>query len=102
MDANCPKSKTQDYPGYVLLDCNVIHEVACPSPMGQKAEVGINDRNFSLPTRKDFDMAEKDGIREVVPNMKDSFFWTESAGIGAPEVGPVIFNYYGKNGDIGV
>lgn len=49
----------------------------CDSDEGQRAAAGIQSKKFRLPTIQDFDQAEADGIREVLPNMK-FFFWTSS------------------------
>jgi hypothetical protein len=44
--------------------------------------------------------AEKDGIREVVPNMENSFFWSKT--LDHPEWGPKAARYAGMyHGDSG-
>ena len=58
---------------------NVVEEVACQSEEGNRANGGINDLTFSLPTKAQWEKAIADGFVEVVPNrVKLSLFWTAS------------------------
>ena len=43
-----------------------------------RANSGISDKKFGLPTVDEFRKAEADGIREALPNMRDHFFWSAS------------------------
>jgi len=82
----------------VALDSNgkVISESACKSEEGQKASAGIGEKKFGLPTIEEFQDAEKNGVREVLPNMKDYFFWSASLD---PDGTDYARGFYGSGGD---
>jgi hypothetical protein len=54
-------------------NCKVIRQIACVSEEGKRAEDGITDHQFELPTLEQFTLAESDGIREVLPNTNYTF-----------------------------
>lgn len=61
---------------------NVVSETACKSDEGKAANAQLGEKAFGLPTREEFEGAEKNGVREVVPNMIDRiagpWFWSAS------------------------
>lgn len=60
------------------INGKVVSETACGSDEGKVASAGIGEKKFGLPTIEEFQQAEKNGVREVLPNMKDYFFWSAS------------------------
>lgn len=50
----------------------------------------------TLPTLKDFETAEKHGFREVLPNMKDHYYWIDSSVPGAKNIGHMFNGNVGK------
>jgi hypothetical protein len=51
----------------------------------------VNGKHLdALPTLDDFALAESHGFREVLPNMKDDYFWAASSVPGAANVGHVF------------
>ena len=52
----------------------------------------------TLPTRADFERGEANGFREVVPNMKDRWFWSSSV---YPNISYSTYVFYSNHGDIG-
>jgi len=82
----------------IALDSNnnVISETACKSDEGKAANAQIGEKAFGLPTKQEFGQAEKNGVREVVPNMRGRWFWSAS-------VHPAHSYYaFGFLGDFGV
>ena len=71
----------------------VLEETACSSEDGVRANAGRKD--FRLPTLDDFEEAEANGIRQVVPNMKDR--WFRSASLYA-DVRGYARGFSGSNG----
>ena len=71
-----------DYSHYNAVELSatgkVLSEKACASDEGKKASAGIREKSFGLPTIEEFQKAEQDGIREVVPNMYGHWFWSAS------------------------
>jgi hypothetical protein len=61
--------------GYVLY-CNVISETACESADGIRANVGIAERKFGLPRTDEYWTSFEDGILEVLPDIRQGFFWS--------------------------
>jgi hypothetical protein len=53
-------------------------EIKCSGDEGVSSGAGISGKIFRLPTKKEFERAEEDGIRSVLPNMRDHWFWTSS------------------------
>lgn len=51
---------------------------ACSDYSTMNARGNLEYVSFSLPSKADFETAENDGIREVLPNMKDHYFWSSS------------------------
>jgi hypothetical protein len=78
-------------------DNKVVSETACKSDEGKAASAQIGEKSFGLPTRAEFEAAEKNGIREVVPNMRDRWFWSASV---HPENSFVAWYYVGNVGFI--
>jgi hypothetical protein len=81
------------------MKCNVIKESACESEEGKRANAGIGERRFGVPTLEEYEAAEKDGIREVVRNMKYYSFWSASVYSGLPAYGSGNAHSFG--GDLG-
>jgi len=50
----------------------------------------------TLPTLEEFNAAETRGFREVLPNMKDHFYWIDSSVPGAKNIGHVFNGNVGK------
>lgn len=77
-----------------LLDSNTTHynavgmaangkvaqEKACApdSEEAKRANARVSEKSFALPTIEEFEAAEKNGVREVVPNMAGYYFWSAS------------------------
>ena len=66
------------YNAVALSNGKVIRESACKSDEGKAANAQISEKAFGIPKKSEFEMAEKNGIREVVPNMRDELFWSAS------------------------
>ncbi|MBY0471378.1 hypothetical protein K2X30_09445 [bacterium] len=67
------------YEAAVEMDGKTVKkEMACVSKEGKAASAGIQEKAFGLPSIEEFEQAEKDGIREVVPEMGGHFFWSAS------------------------
>ncbi|MBI2606773.1 MAG: DUF1566 domain-containing protein [Deltaproteobacteria bacterium] len=49
---------------------------ACVSSVSRDARGKLLNLKWSLPTKEDYEAAEAHGIREVLPNMKDRWFWS--------------------------
>ena len=69
----------------------------------------VEDKKFSyyeavekfgdrIPTKEEFEEAEKHGFREVLPNMENRWFW--SASVNAGNTGYAYY-FYGRYGYIG-
>jgi hypothetical protein len=84
----------------VALDSTgkVLSEYACKSNEGTRAVAGIGEKKFGLPTINEYAQAEKNGVREVLPNMKDYWFW--SASLDPNNTDSAQF-FVGFNGDSG-
>ncbi len=50
-----------------------------------------------LPSKEDFERGKKNGIREVLPNMKDRYFWSSSV---HPNDSGNAYYFNGIGGDI--
>lgn len=60
------------------VDGNVTEEKACVNEEGKRASAGVTGKSFGLPTIEEFQHAEKDGIREVLPHTLGYAFWSAS------------------------
>ena len=71
-----------DYTHHDAIELNmsgkVIKEKACITEEAKRASARIGDKSFGLPTIKEYEDAESNGIREVLPNMRYSWFWSAS------------------------
>ena len=81
----------------------VTKEIACTSNEGSRANAQISDKSFGLPTRAEFETAEKHGMREVVPNLDPMLspllaFWAAERRVEFP-YGTYYFMW--DNGQIG-
>jgi hypothetical protein len=56
----------------------VVSEKACAGDEAKRANTGLREKTFGLPTIEEFQQAEKDGVREVVPNMSRHWYWSAS------------------------
>jgi hypothetical protein len=54
---------------------DIAEETACASVAGQRANAGILSEKWGLPTDPEFEQAERDGMRQVLPNI-DAWFWS--------------------------
>src|SRR5690606_37115440 len=72
--------KRYSYYNAIALDSKgkVISESACKSDDGKASSANIGEKTFGVPSRAEFFEAEKNGLREVVPNMRDRWFWSYS------------------------
>jgi hypothetical protein len=63
----------------VALDLKgqVSQEKACVGEEGKQAVAGVTGKSFGLPKIEEFEQAEKNGIREALPNM-NHWFWSAS------------------------
>ena len=52
-----------------------------------------------LPSRANFERGEANGFREVLPNMKDHWFWSSSVNPSDPYYGNYFSGNYGDIGD---
>jgi hypothetical protein len=52
-----------------------------------------------LPTKEEFEEAEKHGFREVLQNIKDRWFWSSSV---HPDYSDVAFVFVGSSGGVGI
>jgi hypothetical protein len=78
-------------------NCKVVEEKACASDDGKKANANIKDKAFGLPTIQEFIQAEKNGVREIVPNMANR--WFQSASLDSYDTGFVhVFSGNSGNG----
>lgn len=62
----------------MLANGAFIAEKACISVEGKKANAGVSDKTFALPTIQEFEEARENGITNVLPNMKNRSFWSVS------------------------
>lgn len=76
---------------------NVTGEPACRSNEGKTASAGIQDKSFGVPTIEEIMQAEKNGIREVLPNMWGRWFWSSSV---YPHLSGVAYFFSGFNGRV--
>jgi hypothetical protein len=76
----------------------VVSETACKSDEGKAANAQIGEKAFGLPSKAEFEAAEKNGVREVVPNMRDRWFWSASVHPGSSGY---AFVFYGNDGYVG-
>ncbi len=72
------KECVMDFYEYI---CHATKEFACGSDDGVKANAGISERTFGLPTMGEFAQATDDGAREVLPNLSHELYWTLSMNI---------------------
>jgi hypothetical protein len=58
----------------------VATEIACgtESVEGKRSNPGDSEKKYGVPTMSEFSQAENDGIREVLPNMADNWYWTST------------------------
>jgi hypothetical protein len=56
-----------------------------------KAKTACRKIKMELPSRQDFRLGEKHGFREVLPDMRDRFFWTSTAHSKSPNA-RLLFN----------
>ena len=68
---------------------------ACSSSDGKRASAKITDKSFALPSKDEYVDAEKNGIRGILPNMKDRWFWSSSV---LPQGSGYAFYFYGNDG----
>jgi hypothetical protein len=59
-------------------DGKVVTEKACHSREGRTANAGVREKKFGLPTIEEYVQAEKNGVREALPNMENYLFWSAS------------------------
>lgn len=50
----------------------------CQKPDIKEVRANLASAQFSLPTKMDFEVAEANGLREVLPRISDGWFWTSS------------------------
>jgi len=62
-----------------------------------KAEIICENRETRLPTRDDLYLAEKHGIREIIPDMKNKLSWSSSVD---PDRSGYAYGFYGFSGRI--
>lgn len=67
----------------------------CAKQVEGRTKIGSQLVN-KLPTLEDFAGAESRGFREVLPNMKDHFYWADSSVPGARNIGHVFNGNIGK------
>lgn len=67
----------------------------CAKPVDGRTKVGTLLLN-RLPTLAEFEGAEARGFREVMPHMKDHFYWADSSVPGAKNIGHVFNGNVGK------
>ncbi|MFP5387376.1 MAG: DUF1566 domain-containing protein [Bacteriovoracia bacterium] len=63
-----------------------------------KEFAGISGVTWRLPSIKEYEQAEKNGIRKALPNMND-WFWSSSIYPDYPDWGWLFVGYLGKIGD---
>src|SRR3989344_6572222 len=54
------------------LSGKVIYETACLSDEGKRANVGITERQFGLPSIEEFKNARAHGMRFIIPDMEEA------------------------------
>lgn len=74
----------------------VVTETACNSQGGKTASAGIGEKKFGLPTIEEYSQAEKNGVREVLPN-KNYLFWSASIN---PKYTDYARVFNGNSGDL--
>lgn len=91
--------KTYSHQAAVRLDAEgrVVSETTCNSELGRKANAGISERKFGMPTMNEFARADKNGLREVLPHLTYSFTWSSSLRPGNSDM---ALGYSGYNGDL--
>ena len=73
----------------------VTDEKACNSDEGKRANAGIREKKWGLPKIEEFEQAEKDGVREVVPNMAGHWFWSASLDPNSTDIARDFSGGYG-------
>jgi hypothetical protein len=53
---------------------------------GFEEVAGITGYKWRLPSKKDFELADKNGIRHALPNMEDNWFWSSSVKFMKPDL----------------
>ena len=76
-------------------DGKVIGEKACASKEARTATAEISEKKFALPTVEEFVQAETNGVREVLPNMKNYWFWSTSLYPHSADGARAYFGSYG-------
>lgn len=76
-----------------------IGDSVCKSKWGKAASTHITERDFVLPTNEEFRIAEKNGLREVVPNIKDERYFSSTRNPADPEI---VYAFYGSTGTVAV
>lgn len=69
--------------------------VLCTKAVDGRTKMGALLLN-QLPTINDFETAEHNGFREVLPNMKDHYYWIDSSVPGAKNIGHMFNGNIGK------
>jgi hypothetical protein len=92
--ATAPCQVDHNAPNY-SKNCPVTSEKACGSAEGKRAQAGVNEKSFGIPTIQEFLQAEKDGVREVAPNMAGQWYWSASLDSIYPEFARL---FYGGDG----
>lgn len=72
--AEIPKSSVKSSTG---VTWNLVSRKHDPKS-GKFMEVWKDSKSFGLPTKQEFEQAEKNGVREVVPNIRERWFWSAS------------------------
>ena len=81
------------------LDENYNHRdamsIACTSESARRATAGISGKSFELPKIEQYEDAERHGIRDVLPNMRYSWFWSASL---SPNYSGLARGFHGSDG----
>jgi formylglycine-generating enzyme required for sulfatase activity len=79
----------------VEINGAAVREMACASTEGIRA--GTEGQTFRLPSRAEFEQAERNGVREIAPHMANRFFWSSSL---YPAYAELAFGFSGNNGGV--
>jgi len=69
--------------------------IACTSEKARRATAGISGKSFELPKIEQYEDAERHGIRDVLPNMRYSWFWSASL---SPNYSGLARGFHGSDG----